>query len=76
MLRKLKKKEVARENEKVGMEVRQGTLNVKMDVVKRVGVTEKNARDRVEADESLWWLCKTRLTGNHYTMISKFCFSI
>lgn len=59
VLRKLKKKEVARENEKVGMEVRQGTLNVKMDVVKRVGVTEKNARDRVEADESLWWLCKT-----------------
>lgn len=33
------------------MEVRQGTLNVKMDVMKRVGVTEKNARDRVEADE-------------------------
>lgn len=41
------------------MEVRQGTLNVKMDVMKRVGVTEKNARDRVEEDESLWWLCKT-----------------
>lgn len=41
------------------MEVRQGTLNVKMHVMKRVGVTEKNARDRVEADESLWWLCKT-----------------
>lgn len=40
------------------MEVRQGTLNVTMDVMKRVGVTEENARDKVEADEPLWWLCK------------------